>query len=147
MLGKIFDPRRIKMDLSGTTKTDVFGELVGIIAASDPKFDREKMLEAVISRENKMNTVILPGVAVPHGYYNTVKGMIGAIGFSREGVGYDSQEQDPVHLFVLLLMDEKSREQHLQALSRLLECLNSAAIAEICEKGTPRELYDLLCCF
>lgn len=145
MLGDIFNPSCIKMKLDGITKADVFGELVGTIARDNSKFNYRKMLEAVIQRENKMNTVILPGVAVPHGYCSIVKGITGAIGFSREGIEYGSN--GPVHLFFLLLMDEKSREQHLQVFARLLEMLNSVGFAEIRDKGSPRELYELICCF
>ena len=147
MLGDIFNPIRIKMDLEGTTKADVFEELVETIAASEPKYNRRKMLEAIIQRESKMNTIILPGVAVPHGYYSTVSGVIGAIGFSREGIEYDESDQNPVHLLFLLLMDEKSREQHLQVFARLLELLKSPELAEIRNKENPKELYDLVCCF
>ena len=147
MLGDIFKPIRIKMDLEGTTKAGVFEELIETIAVSEPKYNRRKMFEAIIERENKMNTIILPGVAVPHGYYSTVSGVIGAIGFSRDGIEYDDSDQNPVHFLFLLLMDEKSREQHLQVFSRLLELLKSPALTEIRRNGTPRELYDLVCCF
>jgi len=147
MLGDIFNPIRIKMNLEGITKADAFRELVETIAVSEPKYNRRKMLEAIIQRESKMNTIILPGVAVPHGYCSTVSGVIGAIGFSREGIEYDGPGQNPVHLLFLLLMDEKSREQHLQVFSRLLELLRSPALEEIRNKETPKELYDLVRCF
>ena len=147
MLSEVFNPSRIKLDLESISKTDVFGELIETIALPDSEFDRQELLDAVTLRESKMNTHILPGVAVPHGYCATVQGIIGAIGFSRTGIEYDCSDRDPVHLFFMLLMDESSREQHLQVLSRLMELFNSAAFAGIRKAESPQEVYDLLCGF
>ena len=145
MLGEIFDPRRINMNLAGRTKNDVLGELVETVKVTDSALDRQELLNAIITREEKMTTIILPGVAVPHGYCKTIHGIIGAIGFSRGGVEFDLEYRDPVHLLFLLLMDESSREQHLRVLGRLLEMINSAALGEIRGIESPQEIYKLLC--
>ena len=145
MLGEIFDPRRINMNLMSRTKIDVLGELVETVKETDSALDKQEMLNAITMRENKMNTIILPGVAIPHGYCTTVHGIIGAIGFSRMGIEFDQESREPVHLFFMLLMDESSREKHLRVFGRLLEVLNSAALSEIQKIATPQELYNLLC--
>ena len=170
MLCDIFNPARIKLDLEGTTKTDVFRELAGTIAGSDPEYKYEDILEAVTLRETKMNTVVMPGIAVPHGYYSAINGIVGAIGFSHTGIEYPNPDQEPltkqvifsdvllsdeapdevmlrypVHLFFMLIMDESSREKHLHVLSRLLTMISSTAFTRIRDTGTPQELYNLLC--
>ena len=147
MLDAIFDPRRINLNLISKTKSDVLGELVETVKKTDSALDRQELLNAITMRENKMTTIILPGVAVPHGYCSAIHGVIGAIGFSRGGIEFDREYRDPVHLFFLLLMDELSREQHLQVLGRLLEMINSAALGEISGTESPQELYKLLCRF
>ena len=144
MLSDIFNTTRIKLNLEGTTRTGVFEELVGAIAGSDPEYNFKKMLEAVTLRETKMNTVILPGIAVPHGYYSAINGIVGAVGFSPAGIEYPDLDQTPVHLFFMLIMDESSREKHLHVLSRLLYMINSTAFTGIRGTETPRELYDLI---
>ena len=146
MLCDIFELERINMKLTGATKMDVFTELVETAAASNPDLDRQKMLESVILRENKMHTLILPGIAIPHGYSNTVSGIIGAIGYSQIGIEYD--DNNLVHLLFLLVMDEKSREQHLRVLAKLLELLKSAAFAKFRkDRSSRQEWYDLICRF
>ena len=147
MLSKIFGSGRINLRLEATTKADVFGELIEIITISGSEFDRQELLDAVTLRESKMNTNILPGIAVPHGYSAAVPGIIGALGFSPAGIEYDTNDRKPVHLFFMLLMDETPREQHLQALSRLLNMLNSTAVSGIRGYETHQEVYDLLCRF
>jgi len=144
MLNDIFSPERIKLNLESTTKNEVFEELINTIAIPESKFDSRELFEAVTLRESKMNTIIMPGIAVPHGYCSSVRGIIGAMGFSMGGVEYDSKDRSPVHIFVMLLMDESSQEQHLQVLSRLLELINSASFAAIRKAATPEEVYALL---
>jgi mannitol/fructose-specific phosphotransferase system IIA component (Ntr-type) len=136
---------RINMNLISRTKSDVLGELVETVKKTDSALDGQELLNAITMRENKMTTIILPGVAVPHGYCSAVHGIIGAIGFSREGIEFDQEDRDPVHLFFMLLMDESSREQHLRVLSRLLEMINSATLGEIRGIESSQELYKLLC--
>ena len=147
MLKEIFNPERIKLDLKGSSITEVIKELTETIAESNSQFDGQKLFEAVIIRENKMNTVIKPGVAVPHGYCSSIQGIIGAMGYSRSGIEYNNLEKEPVHLFFLLIMDDSSRERHLRVLIKLWDLLNSADFAEIYQKGTPQEVYNLLQCF
>jgi len=145
MLSEIFDPRRIKLDLESTTKADVFEELIETITDENSEFDRRELLDAVTMRESKMATIIKPGIAIPHGYSHTINGIIGAIGFSRAGIEYDEVDRDPVHLFFMLLMDESSREQHLQVFGHLWDLLNSAAFSdEIRKLRTAQEVYSLL---
>lgn len=141
-LSDIFGRELIKLELEGKTKNEVFEELIGNIAGLYPEYDRAEMLNAVIARENRMNTAILPGIAIPHGYCNAVGGIIGAMGFSRGGIEYGRAE--PVHAIFMLLMDKMSRERHLLVLSRLLELLNSESFTMLRAAESPQEAYDIL---
>jgi mannitol/fructose-specific phosphotransferase system IIA component (Ntr-type) len=141
-LSEVFGRELIKLDLAGKTRDEVFEELIETITGLHTEYDRQKMLDAVTSRESRMNTAILPGIAVPHGYSSAVAGIIGAMGFSRAGIDYGGPE--PVHSVFLLLMDESSREHHLRVLSRLLELLNSEYFARILAAESPQEVYEIL---
>jgi PTS system fructose-specific IIC component len=141
-LSEIFGQERIKLELEGETKDQVFEELIDVIAGSRPEYKPREMLNAVILRENLMNTAILPGIAVPHGYYGAVRGVVGALGFSRGGIEYGSHE--PVHAVFMLFMDTLSQERHLGVLSRLLELFNSKSFPAIQTAENPREVYDIL---
>jgi mannitol/fructose-specific phosphotransferase system IIA component (Ntr-type) len=141
-LSDIFRRELIKVDLESKTRDEVFKELVGTIIAAYPEFNQQELVEAILARENRMNTAILPGVAVPHGYCRAVGGIIGALGFSRRGINYDCLE--PVHWVVMLLMDNSFPERHLRVLGRLLELLNSESFAAIQAAESSREVYDVL---
>jgi mannitol/fructose-specific phosphotransferase system IIA component (Ntr-type) len=144
-LSDIFGRELIKLNLESRTRDEVFEELIETIAGPHPEYDRQEMFKAVLVRENRMNTVILPGIAVPHGYCGGIDGITGAIGFSREGIEYGGPE--PVYSVFMLLMDKLSCEHHLRVLRRLLELFNSESFAAIQSAGSPQEVYDILCHF
>jgi mannitol/fructose-specific phosphotransferase system IIA component (Ntr-type) len=141
-LSDIFGRDLIKLELESKTRDEVFEELIEAITGLYPEYDRQEMLKAVITRENRMNTVVLPGIAVPHGYCNGIDGITGARGFSRGGIEYGGLE--PVYSVFMLLMDELSRERHLRVLSRLLDLFNSESFAVIQAAGSPQEVYEVL---
>jgi mannitol/fructose-specific phosphotransferase system IIA component (Ntr-type) len=141
-LSDIFGGELIRLDLESKNRDEVLEELIEIIAGQRPEYDSQEMLDAVLSRENRMNTAILPGIAVPHGYCRTVSGITGALGLSRSGIDYGGE--GPVHSVFMLLMDEASREQHLRVLSRLLELFNSESLAAIRAAESSRQICDIL---
>jgi mannitol/fructose-specific phosphotransferase system IIA component (Ntr-type) len=141
----IFDERLIKLDLVNTDKNAVFEELIEEISILKPELNGEEMLAAIYDREAKMETSVAPGVAVPHGYFSGLSGIIGAVGFSRGGIDYGARDHKPVHLVVMLLLGEGARESHLRVLSRILTFVKSGALSYIRDAGTPRKAYDILC--
>ncbi|MDR0376351.1 MAG: PTS sugar transporter subunit IIA [Spirochaetaceae bacterium] len=141
-LSDIFKRRLIKVGLESKTRNEVFEELVETIIGAYPNFDRRELIEALLFRENRMNTAILPGVAVPHGYCNAIGGIIGAVGFSRAGIEYGCRE--PVHSVFMLLMDGSSPEHHLRVLSRLLELLKSESFTMLRTARNAQEAYNIL---
>jgi mannitol/fructose-specific phosphotransferase system IIA component (Ntr-type) len=141
-LSDIFGQELIKLNLESKTKDEVFDELIETIAVLHPEYDRHEMIQAVISRESRMNTAILPGVAIPHGYCRAITGIVGAMGFSQRGIDYGSLE--PVHSVFMLLMDDRSRERHLRVLSGILALLNSESFAVIRSAESPQVINDIL---
>ncbi|MDR2630307.1 MAG: PTS sugar transporter subunit IIA [Spirochaetaceae bacterium] len=145
LLADVFDERLIKLNLQSTDKDAVFEELIGEILAVKPELDRTEMLAAIYSREEKMGTSVAPGVAVPHGYFRGLNGIIGAVGFSRQGIDYEAHDHKPVHLVFMILLGDGAQEQHLYVLSRILSFVRSGALSYIGKAESSRKVYDILC--
>jgi mannitol/fructose-specific phosphotransferase system IIA component (Ntr-type) len=144
LLSDVFNIQSIKLNLESKTKDEVFEELIEIIIAVHPELDRKVMYEAITVRENKMNTSVMPGVAIPHGCYPGIRDMIGAIGISRAGIEYDAPGHKPVYLILLFLMGEKSLEKHLDVLNKIFSMLNSGVFKHIEAAKSSQEIYDIL---
>jgi mannitol/fructose-specific phosphotransferase system IIA component (Ntr-type) len=144
LLSDVFNRQAIKPNLEAATKEGVFTELIEVIAAVHPEMDRGEMFSAIQDRENKMNTSVAPGVAVPHGCYPGTDEIIGAIGISKAGIDYDALDRKPVHFVFLLLMGESAREKHLRILNRVLALINSGALGYMRAASDPEEVYEIL---
>ncbi|MDR2194035.1 MAG: PTS sugar transporter subunit IIA [Treponema sp.] len=144
LLCEVFDERLIKLDLENKTKETVFTELIDAVATVHPELDREVMFTAITARENKMNTSVVSGVAVPHGYYPGTGVVVGAIGISGAGIEYDALDHKPVHCIFLIVMGETSREKHVRVLSRILSLIQSGALSYLRSANSPEEVHTLL---
>jgi mannitol/fructose-specific phosphotransferase system IIA component (Ntr-type) len=144
LLHEVFDKRLIKLALENSGKDAVFSELVDAIADIHPEIDREKMDGILQEREQKLNTSVCPGTAIPHGYYPGLDKMVGAIGISKAGIDYDAPDHEPVHVIFMIVMGESSREKHLRVLSRILALIKSGAQDHMVSARSPQEIYDML---
>ncbi len=146
ILGDVFNPRAIKINLESESKDEVFEELVEELVAVQNGMDRRKVLGAIRSRESLMSTGIMHGIAIPHGKTDAVSGVKGVIGISRSGISYDSLDKAPVHLIFLLVSSPDESECHLQALKRLALVLEDPSFFEsLLAQQTPQGVYDTLC--
>ncbi len=146
VLGEALSPKAIKIDLESVEKDEVFEELIEELVAVVPQLDRSTALQAVLDRESKMSTGVLPGIAVPHGKTDAIKGVKGVIGISREGIEYDSLDGKPVHVVILLLSSPDASELHLRILKHLARLLeNNSFYNDLLSQKAPQDVYDLVC--
>ncbi|MCX5777208.1 MAG: PTS sugar transporter subunit IIA, partial [Candidatus Firestonebacteria bacterium] len=109
----------IKLGLVSKTKKDVLGEMVDVLAAAGKIKNKQKVIEALLEREELGSTGIGQGVAIPHGKTDEVSGLISAFGLSREGVSFDTLDGDPVSIFFLLLAPHNASGMHLKSLAKI----------------------------
>ncbi|MGQ9608710.1 MAG: PTS sugar transporter subunit IIA, partial [bacterium] len=84
----------------------------------------------VLEREELGTTGIGEGIAVPHGKSEAVDRVVAAFGRSEKGINFDSVDNQPVHLFFLLVAPVGSSGPHLLALARISRLLKSREIRE-----------------
>ena len=145
ILDQVFSPESI-IELGNKDKDSVFEELVRALIKKHPEADEVKILNAVREREAKMSTGIMPGIAVPHGKSGTVKGVIGAIGISKEGIDYDSFDNKPVNLVFLIISSTSDCEYHLSVLTCLSALLKkNGFVEEMLAQNTSEDVYSVLC--
>lgn len=112
---------RILDDLSARTKLETITELADVLFRREiinPEL-RESVLSALFHREELQTTAIGQGLslAIPHAKHPGVRGLIGVLGRSREGVDFASPDGEAVHLFFLLLSNREYADRHLEALA------------------------------
>jgi len=117
--------KAILPDIKSTNKEDVIKEMVDFLIESGDveKRNRNKLIDALMSREALGSTAIGQGIAIPHAKCDCVDKLVAAFGLSRKGVDFDSLDGELAYIFFLLVAPQDSAGPHLKALARISRLL------------------------
>ncbi|MEI8348768.1 MAG: PTS sugar transporter subunit IIA [Candidatus Omnitrophota bacterium] len=87
------------------------------------KASEKEILKSLIQREEMGSTAIGGYIALPHARVNTIDDIVICLVISKEGVDFDSLDQEPVHIIALLLSNQKEAGLHLKMLAFLARML------------------------
>ena len=121
-LMEILSGNSVIVGLRGETKEEVLEELVQAVEGSRIA-DRQKVLEAVLQREEIMSTGIGHGIAIPHGKSDYVKELGGVLGIKPKGIDFDSLDGKDTYIFFLLVSPMGVSGPHIKALARISRLL------------------------
>src|SRR5207253_9041287 len=95
----------ISAGLTASRKEDVIREMVENLrnAGYFKSNESEDVVRAILKRELLSSTGIGDGVAIPHAKHASVDRLVGAVAVSQQGVPFDSVDNDPVHVLVMLI--------------------------------------------
>ena len=122
-LVEILSGKSVIVGLKGQDKREILEELVDVLEVGEKISDRERVLEAVLQREEIMSTGIGHGIAIPHGKSEFVKELGGVLGIKSEGVEFDSLDGQPTFIFFLLVSPMDVSGPHIKALARISRLL------------------------
>jgi mannitol/fructose-specific phosphotransferase system IIA component (Ntr-type) len=133
--------------LAATTKNGVIREMVenlrraGHFKACEP----EDIVKAILKRELLGSTGIGNGVAIPHAKHSSVDRLVGAVAISKTGVGFESLDNEPVFVFVMLVSPNDRPGDHLRALENVSRCLRDGAFVKALRNAADANaIWDLL---
>lgn len=110
------------------SKAEVIADLVNTLCDSHGLKDRERILHAVLAREELVTTGVGCGLAVPHGKLNDLEKMYMAAAVCPEGIDFQSQDAEPARLLFLILSPESTVGPHIRALSCISRLISDAAV-------------------
>ncbi len=134
-------------ELKATTKEGVIREMVeGLKAAGYIKGgDSDDIVKAILKRELLGSTGIGRGVAIPHTKHSSVDRLIGTVAISPQGVGFESLDGEPVHVFVLLISPQDRPGDHLRALENVSRSLRDDGFVRSLRHTSGRDaIWNLL---
>ncbi len=145
ILTQILQPSCIKAPLESKDKNQAIEELVNVLSDAGLLSDRAEALEAVMAREATRSTGIGSGIAIPHGKCGAVKELIMAIGIAAEAIDFESIDDKPVQIIVLLISPPDQTGPHIQALARISRLLLDAPFKTQLENAaSPEEVFSLI---
>ncbi|MHC4292018.1 MAG: PTS sugar transporter subunit IIA [Planctomycetota bacterium] len=145
ILTQILQPTCIKAPLESANKEDAIEELINVLADNECLSDRGGALEAVLAREQTRSTGIGSGIAIPHGKSAAAKELVMAVGIAKEPIEFESIDNKPVGIIILLVSPPDQTGPHIQALARISRLMLDAPFKSQLENAaTPEEVYDLI---
>jgi mannitol/fructose-specific phosphotransferase system IIA component (Ntr-type) len=132
--------------LPATNKEGVIREMVESLHAAGQfrGADLEDIIRAILKREFLGSTGIGRGVAIPHTKHNSVDRLVGTVALSQRGIGFDSLDGEPVHVFVLLISPQDRPGDHLRALENVSRSLRDDSFVRSLRNAATREEISAL---
>jgi len=136
----------IRASLSADDKPGVIHELTQALAEAGriKPAEVEGIVKAVMKREELGSTGIGRGVAVPHTKHPSVDRLVGTVGFSQEGVDFDSLDGERVQLFFLLISPPDRPGDHLRALENISRQLRDETFCKFLKSAKSAQDIRLL---
>ncbi len=133
------------IDLQARTKEEALIEMVDTVSDSEAVVDKQALLEAVKAREKILSTGIGLGIAIPHARIDAVKHFVVAVGRHPSGIDFESIDQKPVQIVVLIAGPKDTQKPYLELLAQLSKRLKLADVRARIVGGAPAEtVVDLL---
>ena len=134
----------IILDLEATSKKQVIEEISKFVSRKS-NLNHEKIAEVLHEREEICSTAVDEGVAIPHGKLSGLNKIICILARSKKGIDFDSLDEKPTHIFILILSPENSSNLHIQALSTISKIFKNPKLREsVLKSDTIDEIYDLI---
>lgn len=142
-LESLIDVSRI-VDLKARTKDEALRELVAVMASSPNIGDSEALLAKIIEREKTTSTGVGIGVALPHVKIPSVKDFVLAIGRCQRGIDFQSLDDQPVRIIVMIAANESQSSEFLKLMAKIVLRLKDKEFRnQVLLAASPRDIRDL----
>ena len=117
-LSRLISPDRITR-IDEDNKDDCLRSLVKCLSESESLGNEDSIFEAIMDRERLLSTGFGLGLAIPHAKLNIIDDFIVGLAIHRNGVPFDSLDDQPVHILVMILGPDQKQDEYLKVLSRV----------------------------
>jgi fructose-specific phosphotransferase system IIA component len=145
ILTQILQPACVKAPLESKDKKSAIIELIDLLDANGLLSEKDTALDAVLTREQTRSTGIGSGIAIPHGKCKAVKKLVMALGIANEPIEFESVDDKPVKIIILLVSPTDQTGPHIQALAKISRLMIDDQFRQKLEKAESAEqAYELL---
>lgn len=144
-LSDALSPERIALSVQAAEKDSAILELVELACTYGIIADRELYTARVLERESLLSTGLEYGIAVPHAQAEGIEGVFCCLGISRDGVHFDSIDDEPARILCLIAAQEGQDGPYLQLLSHISRIFALRELREqILDARTPAEILEVI---
>jgi mannitol/fructose-specific phosphotransferase system IIA component (Ntr-type) len=140
---KMISPERV-ITIQATNKSDVLNEMVEVLATSKLVTNKEELREKIFEREAAVSTGVGKGMAIPHVKIPSIKDFVAAIGICKGGIDFESLDQQPTYIIVMIGCNSSQSADFLKILARLVTHLRDEKLQKsILEADSSQAICDI----
>ena len=140
-LSRLLTPERI-LWLEQPSKEACLKSMVECLARTAALENEPEIFHAILDREKLLSTGFGLGLAIPHAKLKTIRDFIVGLGIHKRGVQFDSLDERPVHVLVMILGPDSQQEDYLKVLSRVTAFLKDNR-ERLLTLNTPQQVFEL----
>ena len=145
MITDLINEKLICLNLNATTKDEVFAEMAELLHAQGRINDKAQFLTDIHAREEIGNTGFEDGVALPHAKSEAVTKAAVAIGVSKTGIDYGSEDGQHPKLFFMIASPMGDSDHHIEVLAELSsKLIEDGFIAKFLQADNEQQALELL---
>lgn len=140
-ISELLSLQAIDVNASVASKAEAIDYMTRLMEKSGNLNDREAYKQGVLAREEEGTTGIGEGIAIPHSKCAAVKHAGLAAIVVRDGVDYESLDDEPADLIFMIAAPETGANVHLEALAKLSTILMDTEFKEALVKADTAEQF------
>ena len=134
----------VTTNLRGETKEEILTEMVNILFNRGRLNYRDLVLKDVFEREKIMSSGMQHGIAIPHVKTDGVNEIAIAIGIKKEGMNFESIDEEKSKIFILIISPKKTSSPYIQLMVAISTVLQDENIREkMINAASPEEVVRL----
>lgn len=117
---------------SSTNRWELIEEMVDLAIKNREIEDEDRpvIIKALVDREKSMSTGIGNGVAIPHCTTQKVKQVVIIMTVCQQGIDFDSIDNQPARIVILLLVPKNKLTQHIKTLANIAKMMSDENLRE-----------------
>jgi len=131
LIAEILKPESIALDLHAETKREALTKVLELVKRNFTKFEKAEILKVLVERESLSSTACDKYIAIPHARLETNKNFVSAIGRFKEGLNFDSFDQEKTYILFLLLGPKDRPGEYLKLLAKISKFLKDPECKKI----------------
>lgn len=129
-ISKMLKENHIILDLKSGEKAQVLQDFVARLKERALITDEEAILKELLERESLCSTGLEKGLAVPHTLTDQVNEPLLALAIIKEGVTYESVDQMPTYVLLLILGSKENPGIQLKILAHVCRLVKETEFVE-----------------
>jgi mannitol/fructose-specific phosphotransferase system IIA component (Ntr-type) len=106
----------------------------------------KELKDSVHERENEISTGVGSNIAIPHAILKGGPRIMGVIGISATGIDFDSIDDKPVHIIIMIATPKENYNLHLNVLAHVAKIFGHHPLIreKLINAKSPAEVYEIL---